>query len=122
MAKTNGRDAQEVIDDASERWSDIGRDFNKNANQARGKIAAQLRDLSKRINKEAKNSDMDERFGIQIDRITDQVNSLADYLNDTDVEEMGSRATHMIRTNPWLAVGLAFFAGIWIARSMGGKR
>jgi ElaB/YqjD/DUF883 family membrane-anchored ribosome-binding protein len=122
MTTPNGKNAQDMMDDVSERWNDFGRDFNKNANDVREKVVEQLRDLSARINKEAKSSDLDERFGVQIDRITAQVDTLADYLNKTDVETMGNKASQVVKANPWLAVALAFFAGVWLARFFGGKR
>jgi ElaB/YqjD/DUF883 family membrane-anchored ribosome-binding protein len=115
MSTTNGKHAQDVLNEAQERLNDLGQEFNKGANQARMKLVEQLRDITARIQGEAKKAELDEGLQEQIASLGSQVNTLADVLEKTSVEEMGEKATETVRKNPWIAIAAAFIVGLVIA-------
>ncbi len=109
-----GEKVQDAAQDVAKELSELGRELRQRANSVRKEAVKQLNHAAESIRREVRESTEDKEAQDRADEVAKGLEKAAHYLNTNSVEQMGSEATKVVRSNPISALLIALGIGMVI--------
>lgn len=126
MNGTNGHGSSEefqsTVKEVSDDLQEMGRELTKRANDVRKEVVKQLNNAAETIRKEAHDATDDTGARKTADEVAKGLEKAAHYLNNRSVEQMGTEASRVVRSNPLRTLFIAFAVGLLLGIVMRGDK
>jgi hypothetical protein len=113
--------AQQAADEAAKRWSELGREARKRADEAKKEAVKGLNSVAETLRRETREAGVSHEVSENVDQIAKGLEHAATYLRKHSYEDMGEDVKRVVRGNPLRTLTFIFIVGLVIGLLLRGN-